>query len=62
MAVRVRPSRITTPLLVLVRCATIRAYKAEAAFFPNMGHNMMLEPGWADVALSIQSWLATLRL
>ena len=52
-----RPKRVTTPLLVLgahddgahtrkeVR-ATARAYRTEAEFFPNMGHNMMLEPGW----------------
>jgi hypothetical protein len=26
--------------------------------FPNMGHDMMLEPGWADLAKRIQEWLA----
>jgi pimeloyl-ACP methyl ester carboxylesterase len=68
--VRVRPSRVTTPLLVLdgendaaitndeVR-ATASAYGTQAAFFPNMGHNMMLEPGWADVAERIHTWLGT---
>ncbi len=30
--------------------ATARAYRTEAEFFPGMGHNMMLEPGWAGVA------------
>jgi pimeloyl-ACP methyl ester carboxylesterase len=65
-----RPKRVTTKLLVLgahkdgavtpkeVR-ATARAYRAEAEFFPNMGHDMMLEPGWADVAERIHTWLGT---
>jgi pimeloyl-ACP methyl ester carboxylesterase len=69
MLLRVRPSRVTTPILVLdgesdatvtndeVR-ATARAYGTEAGFFPNMGHNMMLEPGWQAVAERIESWLA----
>ncbi|MGH3564266.1 MAG: alpha/beta hydrolase, partial [Mycobacterium sp.] len=37
--------------------ATARAYRTEAEFFPTMGHNMMLEPGWAAVAQRIHSWL-----
>jgi pimeloyl-ACP methyl ester carboxylesterase len=65
-----RPKRVTTPVLVLgadkdaahtareVR-ATARAYRTEAEFFPDMGHNMMLEPGWAGVAERIQVWLGT---
>jgi pimeloyl-ACP methyl ester carboxylesterase len=64
---RVRTRRVTTPILVLgaehdgfvsvrnVR-ATARAYRTEPEFFP-MGHNMMLEPGWADVAGRIRGWL-----
>lgn len=63
-----RPRRVTTPLLVLgadadgahtleeVR-ATARAYGTEAEFFPNMGHDMMLEPGWVAVAERIHKWL-----
>ena len=59
--------RVTTPILVLgaeydgfvsvrnVR-ATARAYRTEPEFF-SMGHNMMLEPGWADVARRIHAWL-----
>ena len=39
--------------------ATARAYGTEAEFFPDMGHNMMLEPGWAAVAERIDSWLGT---
>ena len=70
MFVRVRPSRVTTPLLVLdgendaaltkdeVR-ATASAYGTQAGFFPNMGHNMMIEPGWPDVAERIHTWLST---
>jgi alpha-beta hydrolase superfamily lysophospholipase len=65
---RVRAGRISTPILVLgaaddgmvtnaeVR-ATARAYRTDAEFFAGMGHNMMLEPGWAAVAERIDSWL-----
>jgi pimeloyl-ACP methyl ester carboxylesterase len=63
-----RPKRVTAPLLVLgaqndgahtvkeVR-ATARAFHTEAEFFPNMGHAMMLEPGWDAVAERIHNWL-----
>jgi pimeloyl-ACP methyl ester carboxylesterase len=63
-----RPRRVMAPLLVLgaeedgahtqkeVR-ATGRAYHTQAEFFPAMGHNMMLEPGWEAVAERIHSWL-----
>ena len=63
-----RPARVRAPLLVLgaaddgavtqdeVR-ATARAYGTQAQFFPRMGHNMMLENGWEDVARRIDSWL-----
>jgi pimeloyl-ACP methyl ester carboxylesterase len=65
-----RPKRVTTPLLVLGAeedtahtrkeiLATARAYGTEAEFFPDMGHNMMLEPGWPAVAERIDSWLGT---
>jgi hypothetical protein len=65
-----RPKRVTTPLLVLgaqedcahtekeIR-ATARAYGTKAEFFPGMGHDMMLEPGWAAVAERIHDWLGT---
>jgi pimeloyl-ACP methyl ester carboxylesterase len=68
-----RPKRVTTPLLVLgaqndrahtadeIR-ATACAYRTEAEFFPRMGHNMMLEPGWDAVAERIHNWLGTLGL
>jgi pimeloyl-ACP methyl ester carboxylesterase len=65
-----KTERVTTPMLVLgAGCdgcftteevqATARAYRTEAEIFPGMGHNMMLEPGWATVAERIHSWLAT---
>ena len=65
-----RPARVQTPLLVLgarddgavtqseVR-ATARAYGTTAEFFPQMGHNMMLEPGWQTVAERVDTWLQT---
>jgi pimeloyl-ACP methyl ester carboxylesterase len=63
-----RPKRVTTPLLVLGAqndcahtakeiLATARAYRTRAEFFPEMGHNMMLEPGWDAVAGRIHNWL-----
>ena len=63
-----RPERVTTRLLILGAqndgatsqkevLATARAYHTEAEFFPDMGHNMMLEPGWAAVAERIHTWL-----
>ncbi|MCH9729944.1 MAG: alpha/beta hydrolase [Actinomycetia bacterium] len=63
-----RPARVKTQLLVLgaqddgavtrseVR-ATARAYGTKAEFFPQMGHNMMLEPGWQRVAERLDAWL-----
>ena len=65
-----RPKRVTAPILVLGAdedgahtrgeiVATARAYGTKAEFFPDMGHNMMLEPGWASVAERIDAWLGT---
>ena len=65
-----RPTRVTAPMLVLGAeedgahtrneiLATARAYGTKAEFFPKMGHNMMLEPGWAAVAQCIDTWLGT---
>lgn len=65
----VKTGLITTPMLVLgaeqdgfvgtaqVRM-TARVYGTEAEFF-DMGHNMMLEPGWPEVAARIHGWLQT---
>jgi pimeloyl-ACP methyl ester carboxylesterase len=38
---------------------TAAVYGAEAEIFPNMGHDMMLEPGWPNVAERIHSWLTS---
>jgi pimeloyl-ACP methyl ester carboxylesterase len=65
-----RPRRVSTPLLVLgAQCdrsvtpqevrATARAYHTRAEIFPDMGHDMMLEPGWVAVAERIDTWLCT---
>jgi len=38
--------------------ATARAYDTEAEIiFSDIGHNMMLEPGWQAVAERIVGWL-----
>ena len=63
-----KPHRVSTPLLVLgAQCdrsvtpqevhATAHAYRTQAEIFPNMGHDMMREPGWAEVAQRIHAWL-----
>ncbi len=68
-----RPSRVSTPLLVLGADddgahttreidATARAYRTRAEFLPAMGHNMMLEPGWHVAADRIRTWLAPQNL
>jgi pimeloyl-ACP methyl ester carboxylesterase len=65
-----RPKKVTTPLLVVgAECdamftpseerTTARAYRTEAEIFPDIGHDMMLEPGWAAVAERIHMWLGT---
>ena len=38
--------------------AVARTYQTDAEFFPDMGHVMMLEPGWQAVAERIESWLS----
>jgi alpha-beta hydrolase superfamily lysophospholipase len=63
-----KPRRVSTPLLVLgAQCdrsvtphevhATARAYRTQAENFPDIGHDMMLELGWATVAQRIHTWL-----
>ncbi|KKF02094.1 alpha/beta hydrolase [Mycolicibacterium obuense] len=67
---RPRPDRIHTRMLVLGAAddgavtrdevaATAKAYRTEPEFFPRMGHNMMVEPGWEAVATRIDAWLST---
>ena len=63
-----RPERVKTPILVLGAAedrlispseveATARAYQTQAAVFPDMAHDMMLEVGWQVVADRILGWL-----
>jgi alpha-beta hydrolase superfamily lysophospholipase len=37
--------------------ATAHAYRTTGELFPEMGHDMMLEPGWGVVAERILNWL-----
>lgn len=65
---RPHPARVRAPMLILggtedgavtrdeVR-ATAVAYGTEAQFFPGMGHNLMLDTGWENVADRIDVWL-----
>ena len=64
-----KPDRVTAPMLVLgAECdssvtrpeveATARAYGVRAKIFPDMGHDMMLEPNWHAVAERIDAWLS----
>nr|VFK50377.1 MAG: Pimeloyl-ACP methyl ester carboxylesterase [Candidatus Kentron sp. TUN]VFK51553.1 MAG: Pimeloyl-ACP methyl ester carboxylesterase [Candidatus Kentron sp. TUN]VFK55969.1 MAG: Pimeloyl-ACP methyl ester carboxylesterase [Candidatus Kentron sp. TUN] len=63
-----RPRNSGTPLLVLgaeqdyfvtpyMVKATASAYKVAAEIFPNMGHAMMVEAKWRDVADRITRWI-----
>ena len=38
--------------------ALARLYQTDAELFPDMGHAMMLEPGWQAVAERIEGWLS----
>lgn len=65
-----RPGRVSAPVLVVgaaedgavtpaeVR-ATARAYRTEPVIFDGMGHDLMLEPGWAAVAERLENWLVS---
>lgn len=63
------PQRIRVPLLVLGAAndtiftvgevaLTAQAYHAEVTIFPDMAHDMMLEPKWQTVADRMLRWLA----
>jgi pimeloyl-ACP methyl ester carboxylesterase len=63
-----KPGRISTPMLVLGGQRdhsvtveevdfTARTYETVPEVFLDMGHDLMLEPGWLDVAERIHVWL-----
>ena len=63
-----RPDRVKTSMLVLAAAndrvfsvteeqATANAYGTEVVVFPDMAHDMMLEPSWQQVADRILGWL-----
>lgn len=63
-----RPPRAALPVLVLgAECdgfftareieQTARAYGTKAQIFPGMGHDMMLEHGWQQVADRVDAWM-----
>ena len=63
-----KPDKVSTPLLVLAaekdavftvaqEQALAKAYGTTAEVFPEMGHNMMLEPDWEKVAGRILQFL-----
>ena len=64
-----RPAAVTAPVLVIGAGkdvifppseveATARAYGTVAKIIAGMAHDMMLEPGWREVADEILTWLA----
>lgn len=64
---------VTAPMLVLGAeddrsridgdaSAVARTYQTDVELFADMGHVMMLEPGWMSVADRIHTWLADQRL
>jgi len=63
-----RPRKAKTPMLILAggkdrifsvkeAQATARAYHTQAVVFPNMAHEMMLDPEWQKVADEMLGWL-----
>ena len=63
-----RPQRVQTPMLVLGAeldgiltvaeiHSTARAYGTAAEIYPGMGHDMMLDPGWPQVADRVDAWI-----
>jgi pimeloyl-ACP methyl ester carboxylesterase len=68
-----RPYKVKTPLLILGASediiippdfveSTAAAYNSKAQIFSNMGHAMMLDTGWKEVADQIRHWLGELKI
>jgi pimeloyl-ACP methyl ester carboxylesterase len=69
----VNTRKISTPMLVMggqedqvyavsdIR-RTAKAFSTEPVLLPDMGHELMLEPGWVTVANTVMSWLGKQRL
>ena len=68
-----KPEKIKTNMLVLGGSrdnilttseieATAQAYNAQSEIFPDVAHDMMLEPRWQAVAERILAWLKDLEL
>jgi pimeloyl-ACP methyl ester carboxylesterase len=47
----------TVPVEAVIE--TGEAYGAAVHIFPGVGHNLMLEPAWQEVARSIDEWVQT---
>jgi pimeloyl-ACP methyl ester carboxylesterase len=67
-----RPDLVKTPMLVLGGAkdaifspqeveSTAHAYQSEAQIFPDMAHDLMLEPKWQTVAQRMADWLRELE-
>jgi len=63
-----RPRRVSSPVLVTAaehdyffpartQERTARAYRGEYRYYAGMGHNLMTEDGWENVAGDIHDWL-----
>jgi pimeloyl-ACP methyl ester carboxylesterase len=71
MVVWARPRRVRVPVLVLAAehdgfftLAEVRrtaaAYRTQAEIYPGMGHDLMLDQGWPQVADRIDAWVRAL--
>ena len=70
---RPRPDRVRSPVLVIGADgdqifrpyeveATAVAYRTDAVMLAGRGHDLMLEPGWEEVAETIRRWVETIEV